>query len=730
MFQIAVYGKGGIGKSTISANLSAALAKKGRKVLQVGCDPKHDSTRLLLGGGTEMTVLEYLRNVPPMERKLDDVLHFGSFQVGCVEAGGPEPGIGCAGRGILSTFDTLDKLGIKNMDFDIKVYDVLGDVVCGGFAVPLRREYADAIYLVTSGEFMSIYAANNILRGIRSFDGSSSRVAGLIFNQRGMENEFASVERFAKAVDIPIVVSVPRSEMFAIAEMQGHTIIETFPDTDLTQILQRLADHVISVSNDNRLLHPAKPLDDSALNDLAFGRVVNVRKEIAETVPRVRSPAKVKGIPYQSPRYLSQSVRKKDVIHGCAFAGAVVTAAQVEDAVTVMHGPRSCAHLASYCLDSCTIHSMTKNGGCASSPNGNLSNSEMDESVMIFGGLKQLEDAVRAKAEEGWRTIFIITTCPSGIIGDDVNSVIDKIYQEYPGIDLNVVMADGNISGDFSQGIADTVSQAINLIDENVEPVKGMVNIVGEKGLSSNTPLNFKVIESLLHDIGLEVNCRFLCRTDLDSIRNFKRGEINILANDDDTGTLIRDQLIDRLGVQFFDLPSPVGFQETVRWMEALGDRTGQSIKVSAMVEAWRKWYQKEVDMVRPSLQGRKVVIITGNPNVDWLIDLILDVGMDLKACISTNRLHEIKRSSRYSEQIVFQEGAPIDLPNIMASLEPDLILSNAPIPPEFDCRSDYIPFSPEIGYRSGIAMASRWGQLMRAPKVEGWRKEMFGYDR
>ena len=139
MYQVAVYGKGGIGKSTMSANISVSLAEKGLKVMQGGCDPKHDSTRLLLGGRPQTTVLEYVRNVPVGRRRLDDVIETGTSGVLCTEAGGPEPGIGCAGRGILTTFDTLKKLGADKLDTDVRIYDVLGDVVCGGFAVPLRR---------------------------------------------------------------------------------------------------------------------------------------------------------------------------------------------------------------------------------------------------------------------------------------------------------------------------------------------------------------------------------------------------------------------------------------------------------------------------------------------------------------------------------------------------------------------------------------------------------------
>ncbi|MDR0198274.1 MAG: AAA family ATPase, partial [Methanomassiliicoccaceae archaeon] len=146
MRRIAVYGKGGIGKSTISANLTAALTANGKKVMQIGCDPKHDSTRLLTSGKDQRTVLEYLRSTKEGERRLEDVTERGYGGCICVEAGGPEPGVGCAGRGIISAFDLLDALGIKDMEIDIVTYDVLGDVVCGGFAVPLRNDHADTVY--------------------------------------------------------------------------------------------------------------------------------------------------------------------------------------------------------------------------------------------------------------------------------------------------------------------------------------------------------------------------------------------------------------------------------------------------------------------------------------------------------------------------------------------------------------------------------------------------------
>ena len=224
MIQIALYGKGGIGKSTISANLSAALAESGKSILQVGCDPKSDSTRLLLGGRKIPTVLDYLRKTPPDKQRLEGLLFKGFKGVACVETGGPKPGVGCAGRGILSSFEALVRLGVRDVPLDLVLYDVLGDVVCGGFAVPLRSEYADAVFLVTSGEFMAIYAANNILRGIKNFEDSSPRVAGIIRNSRGLEAEDQRISAFSKAVGLPVVTSIPRSEIFSRAEKAGKTL--------------------------------------------------------------------------------------------------------------------------------------------------------------------------------------------------------------------------------------------------------------------------------------------------------------------------------------------------------------------------------------------------------------------------------------------------------------------------------------------------------------------------
>ena len=267
MRRMAVYGKGGIGKSTISANLAVALSRAGRRVLQVGCDPKHDSTRLLLGGRQLTCVLDYLRDARPQEYNLTAVLEEGFAGVGCVEAGGPKPGVGCAGRGIISTFDLLEqfKLGER---YDTVIYDVLGDVVCGGFAVPIRREYADTILVVTSGEFMSLYAANNILRGIRNYDGETlRRVAGIVCNSRNVAGEDERVRRFAEAVKLPVFARVPRSDSFARAEHAHMTVMQQAEDRELCALFESMAARLL----DSLELHAACPLEDDELEEAVLG---------------------------------------------------------------------------------------------------------------------------------------------------------------------------------------------------------------------------------------------------------------------------------------------------------------------------------------------------------------------------------------------------------------------------------------------------------------------------
>lgn len=241
MKRIAIYGKGGIGKSTTVSNLSAAMAKMGLTVMQIGCDPKADSTRNLTEGRNIPTVLDAIRDNGDVE--LDDIVYKSSTGVLCVESGGPVPGVGCAGRGIITAFEKLEELdAYKVYSPDVILYDVLGDVVCGGFAMPIRGGYADEVCIVTSGEMMSLYAASNIAQAVRSFGVRGyARLRGLIFNAKNFDGEKALVQKAAEEIDTDILFHIPRDTHIQMAEEQGKTAVEAFPESNISKNYQDLA---------------------------------------------------------------------------------------------------------------------------------------------------------------------------------------------------------------------------------------------------------------------------------------------------------------------------------------------------------------------------------------------------------------------------------------------------------------------------------------------------------
>lgn len=246
MLKIAVYGKGGIGKSTVTSNLAAAFASLGKRVIQIGCDPKADSTINLLGGKPLKPVMNYLREQDADPESIEEISRVGFGGILCIETGGPTPGLGCAGRGIIATFNLLEDLRLfETWNPDVVLFDVLGDVVCGGFAAPIREGYAEKVLIVTSGEKMALYAANNINSAVKNFEERSyAKVFGVVLNHRNVENETEKVQAFADKAGLPIVGEIPRSDEIICFEEQGKTVIEGDPTLpvskrffDLAQLL-------------------------------------------------------------------------------------------------------------------------------------------------------------------------------------------------------------------------------------------------------------------------------------------------------------------------------------------------------------------------------------------------------------------------------------------------------------------------------------------------------------
>jgi nitrogenase iron protein NifH len=239
--QIAIYGKGGIGKSTTTQNLTAGLAEMGKNILVVGCDPKADSTRLLLGGLHQKTVLDTIRD-NKQEVTLEHLIKTGYRNIRCVESGGPEPGVGCAGRGIITAIDMLESLGAYTEDLDYVFYDVLGDVVCGGFAMPIREGKAKEIYIVASGEMMALYAANNICKGIKKYAIKGEvRLGGIICNSRNVDNEMDLLRAFADELGSQLIYFMPRNNIVQHAELNRKTVIEYKADSPQADEYRALA---------------------------------------------------------------------------------------------------------------------------------------------------------------------------------------------------------------------------------------------------------------------------------------------------------------------------------------------------------------------------------------------------------------------------------------------------------------------------------------------------------
>ena len=625
----------------MSANISVSLANKGLKVMQVGCDPKHDSTRLLLGGRSQPTVLDYVRSVPVGKRKLEDVLEEGTAGVICTEAGGPEPGIGCAGRGILTTFDTLKKLGADDLPTDVRLYDVLGDVVCGGFAVPLRSEYADGIILVTSGEFMAMYAANNIMKGMANFDTGSPRLIGIILNCRGVENEVELVNSFAKATGTEVIAVMPRDSLFADAEAAGKTVREMFPDSEVAKQVDAIAQRIIDVSEGRVETVFPHPLDDDQLNDLAEGVEIRPAAPGSQRIPGSCCKHRV-------------SIKESRVMQSCAAYGAVAAYMKITDVAVVIHGPVSCM----YVMDTARgkgVLELYAQGLFRNKPTHNLRCTEMDDSVSIFGGARLLDRTLRETISEGFSKIAVVTACMPGIIGDDCDMVVRKLSAEFPGTEIVLVPADGDIAGDYSDGYKMAVERIAETIDTSVEPEEGLVNLIGTSFFDIHSGEHLEELHRILSAFGLREHCRFLDETDSSTVRDFCRASFDMLISDTASNREMAEVITARTGRKVFPYPIPVGLYEYEDWLDEMGRELGREDAARAEMDRAESVYDGFVEAHRHRFEGKRVMILNRPySNADWLIDLLDDLGADLvrRVMMSSTRKGGEQGISRYADRM------------------------------------------------------------------------------
>jgi nitrogenase molybdenum-iron protein alpha/beta subunit len=574
---------------------------------------------------------------------------------------------------------------------------------------------------------MALYAANNILKGISNFNDNGFRVAGIIHNSRGTLNEGIRVRAFADAVGLPVVVTIPRSEDFASAEKEGCTLAELSLDCALLDIFKDLAHHVESLAAGSAQLYPALPLEDDRLEVVVLGKTRRSFKTRSHASPSFQKERTRDEFPFadKGNMFLTKSMKHKQPLRGCSFAGAVTATSHVYNALTIAHGPRSCAHIVSHFLTSTSLSARSRYGTPLQTSMYDLPvPTDMGEKAFIFGGADELRHTMELAVNRGYKTIFVVSTCPPGLIGDDIDRIAGDMKQCYTDTRFVTVPVDGNIAGDFAQGLVEGYRKVLELADNSVKVKERTVNIIGEKVLSSNAGYNYDTIKKLLDEIGLQVNCRFLYHAGVEDIASICRAEFNLLAHNDESGKVLKEYLQSELGCEFLGLPFPIGFRESAEWLELLAERFCMEDKAREMIRVRKELYDSEISKLRPALRGKRLLISSFNPDIDWVIETALDLGMHVLKVGLAFSPETIDFRSRYIGML------PVDFDydfkkrdRDITELAPDLILSNyPPLIHKAHAHHDSIPISPDVGFNTGLVMARRWDTLLKLPVAEGWR--------
>jgi nitrogenase iron protein len=723
---IAFYGKGGIGKSTTISNVIAALSMKNKKILQIGCDPKHDSTRLLLGGFTQITVLEQLTTKGVVS--LDTVMLTGYNQVKCIESGGPEPGVGCAGRGIIQTLQLLKDQGLDMKQFDYVFFDVLGDVVCGGFAVPMREGYADEVYIVSSGEIASLYAANNIAKGLQRFTSTHGKLGGIIGNLRGINNERKILEAFAKKIGTEIVAFIPRSDLLPQAELASKTIMEFAPNTDLANVYLAIADYIehqfvpviptpLSETELEEFLYEfcyGAQIKEKPLQPLQVSVNNNQKQLVSQNTVNCKN-----GVINSNNLKVSSS-KERVPLYGCSLTGAYSVVNQISDATALMDSPQGCAYI-NYCTHQ---NALSNSLDVSSFPN--LLCTNMQASDVIFGGTKNIEETlIYMKKRFPAQPIFLITSCPAGLIGDDIASLISKLSTKNQK--LFHLPSDGVMGGDFYSGMLAACKLIANeFIDKTITPTNDIINLIGEQSLATTADSNFQTIKQILTALSIKINCRFIRQTSIEEIKNFRKAKVNLLVTNGPTVNELAVFLDEHFGTETLQLPLPIGFNQTVEFIRAIAHRFDKVDLAEKFIATVQIAYKKELEQLKPCFAGKKVLINSNGANVDWLQYTLMDLDVEVKQISAFNIFHPEERALPKSETNYTADY----LEEVVRLSCPDFILSALPLIAAESVRTltatripcIAFPVLPPYGFNSGLAYVKELYFKLQIPFIEGWR--------
>jgi nitrogenase iron protein len=543
---------------------------------------------------------------------LESVMLTGYNGVKCIESGGPEPGVGCAGRGIIQTLQLLQDQGLDTNNFDYVFFDVLGDVVCGGFGVPMREGYADEVFIVTSGEIASLYAANNIAKGLLRFSSRTGKLGGIIGNERGTKNEREVISAFAKRIGTEMVAFIPRSELVSTAELCSKTLVEYAPDTELANVYRSIADYI---ENHKTAVIP-KPLSGTALEEFFFSNCYATKvpaKPITRQAlacgsspqniePSTKTPQK----PFCSPSVKSEHALRKDrePVHGCSLTGGFNVVSQLKDAVALMYSPQGCSY-----INFCTHLNHNSLQYSDSRYLLNLLCTNMRETDVIFGGTKMVEDSLlKLRQRFPEKTLFLITSCPAGLIGDDVNAVVSSI--DSPEQRVIQLPSDGVLGGDFSSGVSNAYRLlAKEFIDTSVSPEPDLVNLIGEQTLATTADVNFAAINHMLKAINIKINCRFVRHTSLSEIKFFKKAKINIPFNHDQAVIDLTTFLDSAYNTITLDVPLPIGFEDTSEFVRVVAKCFGKEVLAEKFIGNAKGAYDQEIASLKTFFSGKKVLI-------------------------------------------------------------------------------------------------------------------------
>lgn len=680
MFKISVYGKGGIGKSTFSANLSHGLSVMGNRVLHVGCDPKHDSTRLLVGG----------RSISTFADSPDDFIVDSGSGVTCVECGGASCGTGCAGKGMGLMFDRLADVGA-----DYRVCDVLGDVVCGGFSIPLRRDNVDAVILITSGEFMSLYALNNLLRGIRNINDTPC-ILGIVLNRRGDPHEDVPVRRFAEAVGIPIICDMPRSELFKKADGAGMTLLEAFPDSDEASMIR----NVLSLIVDGAELYRASPLPEKSMLDLAAGRPIVDRVD-----ERMETGCTFEMVDHDR----NMTYSRNQVMPSCTSHGAVDMALRITDAATVVHGPLNCAYLMEFAFRRRMMQSSASRGGLL--PPCNIYCTGLDGGTAFSGDIGLLEDTVRRAVDDGFRHVFIVPTCSAEIIGTDLSSTASRLSSE---LDANVVAVPGDevfLGSKFGE-IQGAVDLLIGMTGPCDNPRRNTVNLVSRMFYTLGKEDNMREYRRILDALGLEVNMRFPDFCTMDDLKRYSEAEFGIQLGRSRFNRDVCRKLTERTGMIHVEVDIPMGLAESLEWVDAICDATGRDHLREGAKAVLTEGYESGIARIRPRVEGRRVMIYYfSHSDLDWHLETLNALGVEVEQVtfVRGNIVDNDEKVTDCGDIPVVRDGDFCGFRRDVERVKPDLIVTN-----DHNRVSQLgIPWCAMNSWTTGIGGAIEWAEKL-----------------